>query len=268
MKQIPNFFTLLNLLLGCFAIVFILQPGETIVTLDDQGAAQVFLPERIWWGALCIYAAAVVDFLDGFLARMLKASSEMGKQLDSLSDVVSFGVAPGCILYQLLRMGFAQEEGGLDTSLLYLFPAFIYSGAVAWRLAKFNISTAQTYSFLGVPSPATGLLIASFPLIIFYQYFGLQQWFINPYVLYAVIAVLSYLLVCNRRFLAIKFRDFSFQNNVLKYGLLALGLVLAAAFKWLAVPLIFVAYLLASVFSKEEKIATQESTNANTDITV
>lgn len=268
MKQIPNFFTLLNLLLGCVAIVFILQPGETIVQLDDVGAAQVFLPERIWWGALCIYAAAVVDFFDGFLARMLKASSEMGKQLDSLSDVVSFGVAPGCILYQLLRMGYAQEEGGLDVTFIYLLPAFIYSGAVAWRLAKFNISTTQTYSFIGVPSPATGLVVAAFPLIIFYQYFGLQQWFINPYVLYAVIVLLSYLLVCNRRFLALKFRDFSFQNNILKYGLLTLSLLLTVIFKWLAVPVIFLAYLLASVFLKEDHLGAAPGTAANTDITV
>ncbi|MBD0353446.1 MAG: CDP-alcohol phosphatidyltransferase family protein, partial [Flavisolibacter sp.] len=100
MKQIPNLFTLLNLIFGCIAIVFLLQTGEAIVQLDASGAAQVFLPERIGWGALFIFAAAVVDFLDGFLARMLKASSEMGKQLDSLSDVVSFGVAPGIILYQ------------------------------------------------------------------------------------------------------------------------------------------------------------------------
>src|SRR3954462_667167 len=134
MKQIPNLFTLLNLIFGCIAIVCILQTGETIVQLDNYGATQVFLPERIWWGSLFIFFAAIIDFLDGFLARMLKASSEMGKQLDSLSDVVSFGVAPGMILYQLLRFGYAQNENGLDISLWALLPAFIFSGAAAWRL--------------------------------------------------------------------------------------------------------------------------------------
>src|SRR3954470_20801707 len=103
MKQIPNLFTLLNLVFGCIAIVLVLQTVETIVVIDNAGATQVVLPERIWQGALFIFAAAVIDFLDGFLARAMKAQSPMGAQLDSLSDVVSFGVAPGMILYQLLR---------------------------------------------------------------------------------------------------------------------------------------------------------------------
>src|SRR5207248_7896514 len=151
---------------GCIAIVFILQPGETIVALDLTGATQVVLPEKIWEGSIFIFAAAVIDFMDGFLARAFRATSGMGKQLDSLSVVVSFGVAPGMILYQLLRISYAQEENGLDVSMLVLLPAFIFSAAAAWRLAKFNISTNQTDSFRGVPTPAAGLLIASFPLII------------------------------------------------------------------------------------------------------
>ena len=97
MKQIPNLFTLLNLIFGCIAIVMILQTGETIVLLDNGGVTELNLPEKIWEASLFLFGAAVVDFLDGFLARALKASSEMGKQLDSLSDVVSFGVAPGMI---------------------------------------------------------------------------------------------------------------------------------------------------------------------------
>src|SRR5688500_7151873 len=135
MKQIPVLFTLLNLIFGCIAIVFILQTGETIVILESTGATQVNLPEKIWWGALFIFAAAIIDFLDGFLARLLNAPSVMGKQLDSLSDVVSFGVAPGMILYQLLRMRYAQEENGLDVSMIALVPAFIRTAAAAWRLA-------------------------------------------------------------------------------------------------------------------------------------
>src|SRR5688572_20249777 len=109
MKQIPNLFTLLNLIFGCIAIVYILQTMETIVVLQNFGITQVILPERIWQGALLIFAAAVIDFLDGFVARAMKAQSAMGAQLDSLSDVVSFGVAPGMILYQLLRLSYAQE---------------------------------------------------------------------------------------------------------------------------------------------------------------
>jgi CDP-diacylglycerol--serine O-phosphatidyltransferase len=250
MKQIPNLFTLLNLIFGCIAIVCTLQTGETIVQLDQYGATQVLFPERLWWGALFIFAAAIIDFLDGFLARMFKASSEMGKQLDSLSDVVSFGVAPGIILYQLLRMGYAQGENGLDVSFWALLPAFIFTAAVAWRLAKFNLSTNQTNSFRGVPSPAAGLVVASFPLIVFYQYFGLQTLFINPWFLYAVILLLSYLMLSPRTFMALKFNDFSYKNNLLKYSLLAVSLVCIVVFKWLAVPIIFVVYLILSFFSK------------------
>jgi len=266
MKQIPNLFTLLNLIFGCIAIVCILQTGETIVQLDTYGATQVFLPERIWWGSLFIFFAAIIDFLDGFLARMLKASSEMGKQLDSLSDVVSFGVAPGMILYQLLRIGYAQNENGLDVSVWALLPAFIFSAAVAWRLAKFNLSTNQTNSFQGVPSPAAGLVVASFPLIVFYQYYGIQTLFINPWFLYAVILVLSYLMLSPRRFLALKFTDFSFRNNQRKYFLLFLSIAFIIILKWLAVPVIFMAYVAFSAFSKAPHTTTH--TKEVRDITI
>ena len=99
MKQIPNLFTLLNLIFGCLAIVSILQNGITIA-VDNNGAQLMAMPEKIWMASLFIGLAAVVDFFDGFIARLFKASSEMGKQLDSLADVVSFGVAPGMIIYQ------------------------------------------------------------------------------------------------------------------------------------------------------------------------
>lgn len=251
MKQIPNIFTLLNLAFGCIAIVLILQTGETIVVLDATGASQVTLPEKIWQGSLFIFGAAIVDFFDGFLARLLKADSEKGKQLDSLCDVVSFGVAPGMILYQLLRIGYAREAGGLDIPLVALLPAFLYSCAVAWRLAKFNISTNQTYNFRGVPCPAAGLLVASFPLIIWYQYYGLQPYFINVWILYGVIVVVSYLMVSNHPFMALKFSDYTVRANWQKYLLVVLSLGSIIWLKWLAVPVIFVLYLVFSGFAKE-----------------
>lgn len=266
MKQVPNLFTLLNLIFGCLAIVLILQTGETIVQLDAYGASQVFLPENMAWGAVLIFAAAVIDFLDGFLARLLKAPSEMGKQLDSLSDVVSFGVAPGMILYQLLRLGFAQQENGLDVSIAALLPAFIFSAAVAWRLAKFNISTNQTHSFRGVPSPAAGLVVASFPLIIHYPSFNMNALFISPWFLYAVILVLSYLMLSNKTFMALKFKDYSFKTNKLTYVLLIASLVCIIALQWLAVPVIFILYVVLSLFYKEPRpVGVQKE---NLDITV
>lgn len=267
MKQIPNIFTLLNLVFGCIAIVLILQTGETIVELDATGITQVNLPEKIWQGSLFIFGAAIIDFLDGFLARLLKANSEKGKQLDSLCDVVSFGVAPGMILYQLLRIGYAKEANGLDVSTIALLPAFIYSCAVAWRLAKFNISTNQTYSFRGVPCPAAGLLVASFPLIIWYKYFGMEQYFINVWVLYAIILIVSYLMVSNRSFMALKFTDYSFKNNSLKYILLILSIVAVIFLKWLAVPVIFILYLVFSAFAKEPPVI-ENFNKATLDVTV
>jgi CDP-diacylglycerol--serine O-phosphatidyltransferase len=165
MKQIPNIFTLLNLFFGCLAIIATVQTGLTIGTDAATGLQVVEIPEKIFMASIFIAIAAVIDFLDGFVARLLKASSEMGKQLDSLADVVSFGVAPGMIVYQLLRLSFAQQEGGLDINTLYLMPAFIIPCAGAYRLARFNIDTEQSYGFKGVPIPAAGLLVASFPLI-------------------------------------------------------------------------------------------------------
>src|SRR5688572_31237038 len=99
MKQIPNLFTLLNLVFGCIAIVCILQTGQNIIYIDREGFTSWELPEKVAVGSFFIFAAALVDFLDGFIARLFKAGSAMGKQLDSLADVVSFGVAPGLILY-------------------------------------------------------------------------------------------------------------------------------------------------------------------------
>lgn len=268
MKQIPNIFTLINLVFGCIAIVLILQTGETIVVLDQMGASQVTLPEKIWQGSLFIFGAAIIDFFDGFLARLLKANSEKGKQLDSLCDVVSFGVAPGMILYQLLRIGYAQEENGLEVSIIALLPAFVYSCAVAWRLAKFNVSTNQTYNFRGVPCPAAGLLIASFPLIIWYQYFGIQHYFINVWVLYGVILLTSYLMVSNRSFMAFKFSDYSLKNNLPKYLLLVISVVCIFTLQWLAVPVIFVLYLIFSSFEKEPDSMVADVNGPTLDVTV
>jgi CDP-diacylglycerol--serine O-phosphatidyltransferase len=278
MKQIPNLFTLLNLFFGCIAIVFILQTGQSLVVLNEQsGTYDPFFPEKMGWGALFIFFAAAVDFLDGFMARMLKAATDKGKQLDSLSDVVSFGVAPGMILYQLLRLGFAQGEEGLDVSFAYLLPAFLFSCAVAWRLAKFNVSTNQSDSFKGVPSPAAGLVVASFPLIIWYAdqnpdswkaHLHVPQFLINVWLLYATIALLSFLMVCNRTFIAIKFKDYSFRNNVIKYALISISLVLLVILQWLAIPIIFILYLILSAFSKVPPPVSGNPNEKAIDITV
>ena len=253
-KQIPNLFTLLNLVFGCVAIVFALQTESIIIYSNDEFTSSFNVPENLSSAALFIFASALVDFLDGFVARIFKVSSDMGKQLDSLADVVSFGVAPGVILYQLLRMSFIKEENGLDTSVIWLLPAFILSCASAYRLAKFNIDTSQSYSFKGVPTPAVGLLIASFPLMLHYGggLININQWLINKWVLYALIMILSWLMISKLPFMAFKFKDYSIKNNLPKIILVTIAILSAILLKWLAVPVIFIAYIILSLVLKNK----------------
>ncbi len=252
MKQIPNIFTLLNLFFGCLAILFTLQTGQSIVYLQEMGFSSVQLPEKIALASLFIFAAGLVDFLDGFLARLMKASSEMGKQLDSLSDVVSFGVAPGMILFQLLRMSFAQETEGLNVSIIWLLPAFLIPVAAAWRLARFNIDPAQQTEFKGLPAPAAGITIAAFPLVMHYQTLGLQAVFINKYLLYGTILVLAFLMVSRLPMMALKFSGFSPAANWPKYLLVLLGILSAVFLQWLAIPVVLVLYILLSLLLKNK----------------
>ena len=251
MKQIPNLFTLLNLVFGCIAIVFILQTGETIVLLQQEGYTDVNLPEKISWASFLIFSAAAVDFLDGFIARLFKSTSKMGVELDSLADLVSFGVAPGLILYQLLRIGYAQQADGLEISIGWLLPAFLIPCAAAWRLARFNLDAEQQTSFKGVPVPAVGILVASFPLIMHFQTFNLQFIFINKWLLYAIILLLSYLMISKLPLMSMKAKELSVKNNLARYILLVLGIVAAIILKWLAIPAIFILYVILSLAFKK-----------------
>ena len=252
MKQIPNLFTLLNLVFGCLAIVFTLQNGITI-SGDSEGATWIDIPEKIWMASLFIGIAAVVDFLDGFVARLFNASSEMGKQLDSLADVVSFGVAPGMILYQFLRLSLAKESNSLDASVIWLLPAFLVPCAAAWRLARFNIDTTQSYYFKGLPVPANGMFFASLPLI----YWNVneawaQELLLNKWFLYGSILIFSWLMVSRIPLMAMKFKDFSLRNNLPKYLLVLFAIVAILLLKWLAVPVIVLVYVLLSLVFKNK----------------
>jgi CDP-diacylglycerol---serine O-phosphatidyltransferase len=252
MKQIPNLFTLLNLFFGCCAIVFVLQNGISVF-YNGENPQLVDMPEKIAIASVFIGLAGVIDFLDGFVARLFKATSEMGKQLDSLADVVSFGVAPGMIIYQFLRLSFANQENGLDVSLVSLMPAFILPCAAAWRLAKFNIDEGQQYTFKGVPTPAVGLVVASLPLIYWYSnnetVINLLR---NKWFLYAVVLVLSYLMVSNLPIMALKFKDYSLKNNLPKIILAVASIILILFLKWLAVPAIFILYIGVSLAFKNK----------------
>lgn len=252
MKQIPNLFTLLNLVFGCFAIVCILQNGIAI-QYNAEGGQYIDIPEKIVMGSLFIGLAAVVDFLDGFVARLFNASSEMGKQLDSLADVVSFGVAPSMIMYQLLRASFAGQENGIEISIAWLLPAFLIAAAGAYRLARFNIDNSQAYGFKGVPIPAAGLLIASFPLIYWYSSSEtITNILLNKWVLYGIIIAVSWLMISKLPLMALKFKEKSLIANMPKIVLLAVAIIAAIFLKWLAVPVVFIAYILLSLLFKNK----------------
>lgn len=252
MKQIPNIFTLLNLVFGCLAIVATLQNG-IMIQYSPEGAQLVDIPEKIWHASLFIGLAAAVDFLDGFVARLFNASSEMGKQLDSLADVVSFGAAPSMILYQFLRMSYAGELSGIEVSVILLWPSFILAGAAAYRLAKFNLDSSQQYGFKGIPTPAVGLLIASFPLIYWYgEYPLVNSLLLNKWVLYGLILALSWLMISKVPMMALKFKNLSVKSNFPRFILVAVSIIAALFLHWIAVPVVFVCYIILSLVYKNK----------------
>lgn len=257
MKCVPNIFTLLNLFFGCLAITAILQNGMVTVS-GNEGEVLLMLPEKIYLASLFIGLAVLVDFFDGLVARLCKVTSELGKQLDSLADVVSFGVAPGMIIYQFLRLGFAQQLNGLDTSILWLMPAFILPCAGAYRLARFNIDTSQAFGFKGVPIPAVGLLVASFPLVYLYTN---TPWIISvllsPWFWYALTLLVSCLMVSTWPMMALKFTDYSVRANLPKLVLLVISIVSAFVFNWMAVTIVFITYVVVSLLTNDKSTQVQ-----------
>ncbi len=250
-QQIPNLFTLSNLFLGCIAIIYILQPGLTL-TVNSEGENLVSIPEKMMWAGWFIIGAAIVDFFDGFVARLLKVPSEMGKQLDSLADVVSFGVAPGLIAFQFLRLSFSQDPGGLDISFVYLLPALLIPCAGAFRLARFNVDTNQQYGFKGVPIPAIGMLFASFPLLYWYNSIEwINQLILNKWIWYGLIGLSSYLMISTLPMLALKFNGFTVKKGQPFILIVLIAGLSSTLFGWLAVSIGFFAYVILSLLFKQ-----------------
>ena len=250
-KQIPNLITLLNLFFGCLAIVVSFQSG-TMATLDETGDMVIEIPEQIYYASMFIGLAALVDFFDGFVARLLKVNSELGKQLDSLADVVSFGVAPSFIVFQFLRLSLATDINALSHTTLMMLPAFIIALAGAYRLAKFNIDPDQTSYFKGVPIPMIGILTAAFPLVYWQSQTTIfSKLLLNPTFWYIYIIIVSYLMVMDRPMLALK--NFSNKKNlILPLALVAVETIISAYFfKWMAIPFGFIGYCLVSLFYRK-----------------
>jgi CDP-diacylglycerol--serine O-phosphatidyltransferase len=213
-----------------------------------------------------------LDFFDGFAARLLKVSGELGKQLDSLADMVTFGIAPGLIMYQFLIIIFLQENlYDIDSALIpeyarYYFAenkllnsplqyfaliAFLIPILSAVRLAKFNISTNQTDEFIGLPTPANALFFASLPMIFFFSPI-MSEWIGNIYFIFIVILFFSYLLNAPIRLIALKFKSFGWKGNEYRFILLGcilltiLGALLINSI-FIAIPIIILLYIVISI---------------------
>lgn len=228
LRHIPNFVTCLNLLSGCIAL-------SLAYSGDLENAAYFVL------------LSAAFDFLDGMLARILNAYSDIGKELDSLADMVSFGVVPGVIVYQLLSSGLASQ--GLPEGLKYL--SFIIPIFSALRLAKFNIDTRQTENFIGLATPANTLFFIALPFIQEQGFLGMEI-LLQPIVLVFLSIGMSYLLVAEIPLFSLKFKSMRFAANDFRYFLLISSLILIGIFKFAAIPLIIVIYILLSIIYKKK----------------
>ena len=148
--------------------------------------------------------------------------------------------------------GFIKEENGLDVSIACLLPAFIVACAGAYRLARFNLDNSHTDGFKGVPIPAAGLLIASFPLILHFgnNLIDVTEWLTNKWVLYTVIMLVSWLMISTLPLITLKFKDYGLKNNLSKIILMTFAIVAAFIFQWLAVPIVFIVYIILSLLYK------------------
>jgi CDP-diacylglycerol--serine O-phosphatidyltransferase len=230
-KHVPNAITCANLFSGCIGIVFAFQ-------------------ENLIFAAYAVILAAIFDFFDGFASRVLQSFSGIGKELDSLADMVSFGVLSSVILYQLLLKAPQIEH----ISIYLNFIAFLIPVFSALRLAKFNTDSRQAEIFIGLPTPANGILIGSFPLIM-EQYPNLNQYILNPYVLSVFALVMCALLVAEMPLMSLKFKNRNFNKNIYRYLLLLFSAILILFFKFAAVPIIIFIYLILSVI--QFKLATE-----------
>jgi CDP-diacylglycerol--serine O-phosphatidyltransferase len=227
-KQIPNIITLLNLFCGCIATVFALKA--------DFELACYFVCLGIF-----------LDFFDGFFARLFKVSSPLGLQLDSLADMVTSGVVPGIVMYELLLRSSLFPTLGWDVAW-FPFLGFIVTLGSCYRLANFNIDTRQTDSFIGLPTPANALFILSLPLVLRYSdAIIILEIFTNPWILLGIVLLSAYILNAEIPLFSLKIKKFTFKDNVLQIGFLVLSFLLLFFFQYLGIPLVIISYVLLSL---------------------
>lgn len=239
-RHIPNLITLLNLLCGSVATLFAVN--------GDMMPAAFF-----------VFLGIFFDFFDGLLARKLNVQGEMGLQLDSLADMVTSGLVPGIVMYHLLSLTLGDYSLMTSSNTWIGFSiqplplvGLLITLASAYRLAKFNISTNQTNSFIGLPTPANALLILSLPLIMEFQGSDIiNAVILNKWFLIAMTLVSCYLLNANIKLLALKFKNWTFKDNAARYLLIILATVLLVVLQFAAIPFIIVLYIIISFLNKK-----------------
>ena len=235
---VPNFITTLNLVSGTLAVFF---------GADGQ----------LGWASVFIFAAAVFDFCDGFAARLLHAYSDIGKELDSLADLVSFGVAPATLVFAMLELTLFGvnrpifEIEATPGQWIALFTSLLIPVAGAFRLAKFNTDTRQSESFLGLPIPGNAIFFASLALIL---EIGTKQnivpFILNKYALLLAVFACSFLMVSELPMFSMKFKNLKVKDNSIRFIFLGGIVLLLAILKLYALPLIIVWYVLLSLISR------------------
>ena len=222
-KHIPNLLTISNLICGCTALYLSFQ-GELVFTAYLIGIATIF------------------DFMDGAAARLLNISNPIGKQLDSLSDMVSFGLVPGSVVFHLL------EESTLSQ---FSFIALLIPIFSALRLAKFNVDENQNENFIGLPTPANCLVFVSIPLITtFNSESTIAYLFEIPEILLIITILMSLALVSKINIFSLKFKNLKFQDNKFKFLLITISIILLTCLEFSAIPIIILLYLIISILKR------------------
>ncbi len=238
-QHIPNILTLGNLFCGTLATIFAIQQNFVAT-------------------AWLVAVGVILDFFDGFVARVLKVQGEFGKQLDSLADMVTSGVVPGIVMLQLLKNAFdgsvvgdfGNEQAAVTLSY-FPYLGLLLTLFAGYRLAKFNIDERQSDKFIGLPTPAMSLFIISLPLVARFTPFNFFSALVyNKLFLLTCTVVLSILMIAELPLFSLKFKNFSFKNNALKYLFLIACIMLLIALNFVAIPVIILLYVLVSVFSE------------------
>lgn len=240
-RFIPNSITLLNALSGAIAVLFIAN-GKLLI------------------GSYLILVGALFDFFDGLIARVLKADSEIGKDLDSLADVITFGLAPAFLAHKLLLISLGVFGDDFDPGLYLQYVPFVIVVFTTYRLAKFNHDERQTDCFYGLASPAQALFWVSIPLIIHYSD---QNWFLSwiyrnlqidttvflfqPQIIIALCILLSVLMITDIPLFAMKFKELKWKGNQLKFSFIIMSLLLFVLIGFVAIPFIFCLYFIMSI---------------------